>query len=111
MLDFPITINNKTFMVSEIIPFIRKCESNKAIDYIINKTGCSKIDAEEAVLDVKNMYNYKYSTYSKRNNTDFTICPQCKTEYSYKIDHCTRCGYSTDKYKEKIKNYLVQKIL
>ena len=102
--DFPITINNKSFMVSEIIPFIRKCESSKAIDYIINKTGCLKEEAEETVLDVKNMYNYKYSTYSKRNNTDFTICPQCKTEYSYKIDHCTHCGYSTDKYKEKIKN-------
>lgn len=73
MSDFPITINNKTFMVSEIISFVIKCESNKAIDYIINKTGCSEKDAEEAFLDVKNMYKYKHSTYSKKNSTDSTI--------------------------------------
>lgn len=73
MPDFPITINNKTFMVSEIISFIIKCENNKALDYIINKTGCSEKDAEEVILDVKNMYKYKQSTYSKKNKTDSTI--------------------------------------
>ena len=33
---------------------------------------------------------------------EFKICPQCKVEYSYSIDHCTKCGYSTPEYKEKM---------
>lgn len=104
MVEFPITINKITFMVSEVIPFIRQCESDKAIEYVINKTSCSREEAEEVVADIKNMYNYKYSRFSKQNQDEFNICPQCKTEYSYKIAHCTHCGYSTDKYKKKMKN-------
>lgn len=44
-------------------------------------------------------------------NLIFFVCPQCKTEYSYMIDHCTRCGYSTDKYKEKMRKLQNEDIL
>lgn len=104
MIDFPITINKITFMASEVIPYIRRCESNKAIEYVLNKTLCSKEEAEDVISEIKSMYNYKYSKSPKKNYEDFYICPKCKTEYSYKIDHCTHCGYSTNKYKEKMKS-------
>ena len=103
MVDFPITINKITFMASEVTPYIRRCESNKAIEYVLNKTLCSKKEAEEIINDIKSVYNYKYSKTPKRDLDYFTNCPKCKIEYSYKIDHCTHCGYSTDKYREKIK--------
>lgn len=45
----------------------------------------------------------KKETYSKQNNL-FKICPKCKKQYLYDIDHCSECGYSTDSYKQKIKN-------
>jgi len=33
---------------------------------------------------------------------EFIICPQCKVEYPYSIDHCTQCGHMMKKYKERI---------
>lgn len=104
MVDFPISINKITFMASEVTPYIRQCESDKAIEYVLNKTLCSKKEAEEVIDEIKNVFNYKYSKVQKRDLDFFTICPNCKIEYSYKIDHCTHCGYSTDKYKEKMKS-------
>lgn len=103
MVDFPISINKITFMASEVTPYIRQCESDKAIEYVLNKTLCSKKEAEEVIDEIKNVFNYKYSKVQKRDLDFFTICPNCKIEYFYKIDHCTHCGYSTDKYREKMK--------
>lgn len=42
----------------------------------------------------------------KSVNTEFSICPDCQTEYSYPIDHCVRCGFSTTAYKNFVESLL-----
>lgn len=32
----------------------------------------------------------------------FKTCPKCSATFLYSIDHCIRCGYSTQKYKNRI---------
>lgn len=104
MVNFPITINGITIMSSEIIPYIRKCESKNAIKYVIDKTSCSFSEAEEIVIEIKNsLYNKGFSNTSYKNSDTFKICPKCGKQYPYLIDHCTECGYSTQAYKNRMK--------
>lgn len=104
MVDFPITINGITIMSSEIVPYIRKCESKNAIKYIIDKTSCSFSESEEVVNEIKNsLYNKGFSNTSYKNSDTFKICPKCGRQYPYLIDHCAECGYSTQAYKDRMK--------
>lgn len=104
MVDFPITINEITIMSSEIIPYIRKCESKNAIKYIIDKTSCSSSEAEEIVDEIKTLiYNRGFSNISSRTSYTFKTCPKCRKQYMYLVDHCSECGYSTQAYKNRMK--------
>lgn len=98
MLDFSIKVNNVTFMSSEIIPYITKCKSNEAIEYIIKKTSCTANEAEEVISDIKNMmYNKGYSMHTRKKLDTFNVCPNCGKKYSVIKTVCGECGYSTNK--------------
>ncbi|MCF2554419.1 hypothetical protein [Faecalicatena contorta] len=104
MVNFPITINGITIMSSEIVPYIRKCESKNAIKYIVDKTSCSFSEAEEVVNEIKNsLYNKGFSNTSYKNSDTFKSCPKCGKQYPYLRDHCAECGYSTQAYKNRMK--------
>lgn len=102
MLDFPIKVNNIIFMSSEIIPYIRKCKSNEAIEYIIKKTSCTVNEAEEVVTDIKNMiHNKGYSMHTDNKTNTFNTCPNCGKKYPFLKIKCDECGYSLNKNTDK----------
>lgn len=104
MVDFPIKINEITIMSSEIIPYIRKCESENAIKYIIEKTSCSVSEAKEIVDEIKtSIYNKGFSNTPSKTSDTFKTCPKCNKQYPYLIDHCFECGYSTQTYRNRMK--------
>lgn len=104
MVDFPIKINEITIMSSEIIPYIRKCESENAIKYIIEKTSCSVNEAKEIVDEIKtSIYNKGFSNTPSKTSDTFKTCPKCNKQYPYLIDHCIECGYTTQAYKNRMK--------
>ncbi len=103
MLDFPIKINNITFMSSDIVPYIRKCKSDEAIEFIIAKTSCTMSEAEEVVSDIKSMmYNNGYPIRAKKSADAFNVCPKCGKKYPVLKVNCDKCGYSTDGYRKKM---------
>lgn len=55
MLKFPIYINNVEMVSEDILSYYKKYGKKKTVCYIMEETGCSKGDAEEAANDVINM--------------------------------------------------------
>lgn len=103
MIDFPITINKITIKASEIIPFIRKCESDKARDYLIEKTNCNEDEAREIIKELKGtLSNTRAIRNPKKDSDTFRICPECGNSSPFLTDCCPSCGYSTEARKIRI---------
>ena len=89
MKNFKININNIEIESKDIISNIRKCKSQDAIFYIIDKTGCNYDEAYQVVNEIK-------QTIHEQNVRGAGIKEKNKLSKSYSsasnIPHCPTCN-------------------
>ena len=88
-MNYPIKINNITIMSEDVRSFLRKGQKNKAIDYIITKTGCNNNEAVEVIEDMMHMSKLQST---KNVSYETEIKPQIHEEHN--IPKCPTCGSS-----------------
>ena len=88
-MNYPIKINNITIMSEDVRAFLKKGQKNKAIDYIIAKTGCNNNEAVEVIEDMMHMTKLQST---KNVSYETEIKPQRHEEHN--IPKCPTCGSS-----------------
>ena len=88
-MDFPIIVNNKKIMYSEINSFLKRGQTKQAILFIIERAECTEKEANEVISDIRDMIierNQKKDDFSKikadtlkssNNNQNIPKCPKC----------------------------------
>lgn len=101
MMNFKININDTEIDSNEIIKYIKSCQSEKAISYIVEMSGCDSSEATDVVNEIKkSIHDQSVRGAGIRNNhsSEFKKCPKCGKEYIAFMDHCIQCGYKTEGY-------------
>lgn len=79
-MSFPININNTLIQSDEILPYLRKCNSDGAINYIIDATNCEIEEATKVVSELKNMISQKHTGRSVLPNYKESISQNIKSK-------------------------------
>lgn len=90
-MDFKINVNNTFINYSEIEPFIKKRQKINAVKYIMNKTQCSKEEAQEIIDDVYQMNNLQ-NTKTKSIETIQKEFKENNINQNQSIPKCPTCG-------------------
>lgn len=107
MKKFPIIINNKQVISTDIYNFIRHGKRQEAIDYIIHETNCTEHEATEVVNELNDLIQQNiratiekhkqplYETptkiidctkkYDNNTNINQPKCPTCSSTNIHKI--------------------------
>lgn len=62
MKAFPIIINNKQVISTDVYEFIKHGKSQNAIEYLVNETNCTEEEAIEVVNELKDLVQSNIKT-------------------------------------------------
>ncbi|WP_418752478.1 hypothetical protein [Frisingicoccus sp.] len=99
MKEFPIIINNKKVISTDVYTFIKHGKPHDAVDYVISKTGCTENEAIEVIDELKDLVQQNIkATIEKQKRPLYeskTKVIDCTKEDIYipkNIPKCPKCG-------------------
>lgn len=99
MKAFPIIINNKQVISTDVYEFIKHGKSQNAIEYLVNETNCTEEEAIEVVNELKDLVQSNIKTTIEKHKqpihestTKIIDCTKNNAFADSNIPKCPKCG-------------------